>query len=189
MTPLPKRLPKGYLGLNHETLGSDVISLVQAITVVDQLLGKAKGHEIRTMKPDGWYPINMLLDALEAVEVKLGTSSLKKVGWTLFNLSHGDKFKATARAVRDLAYGIDGMYHHANRGTHIGGWQVLEFVPGRAVIEKTTPHHCIMEEGILEEGLRILKVPALVSQETCFRQGADSCRFVISSHVRDARWG
>jgi hypothetical protein len=41
------------------------------------------------------------------------------------------------------------MYHHANRGTGIGGWKVLRFDAGYAELEKMTPHHCVMEQGIL----------------------------------------
>jgi len=85
-------------------------------------------------------------------------------------------------------HGIDGMYRAANRGTDIGGWAVLDFSPGKAVLEKTTPHHCVLEEGILEAALRAVNVTATIYQRTCFRKGADSCEIVISSHIVDGRW-
>ena len=80
------------------------------------------------------------------------------------------------------------MYHHANRGTGIGGWKVLRFDPGYAELEKTTPHHCVMEQGILSGALAAVKCPGIVSQKQCFRQGADSCLYVISSSFTDERW-
>jgi hypothetical protein len=93
-----------------------------------------------------------------------------------------------ARSAADVIYGIDGMYHHANRGSAIGGWKVLRFDPGYAELEKTTPHHCVMEQGILSGALAAVKCPGIVSQKQCFRQGADACLYVISSSFTDERW-
>ena len=64
----------------------------------------------------------------------------------------------------------------------------LEFKPGHAELEKTTPHHCVMEEGILEEALRTLGVTAKIEQKACFRKGAEACRFVITSAITDIAW-
>jgi hypothetical protein len=80
------------------------------------------------------------------------------------------------------------MYHHANRGSGIGGWKVLRFDPGYAELEKTTPHHCVMEQGILSGALAAVKCPGIVSQKQCFRQGADACLYVVSSSFTDERW-
>lgn len=85
--------------------------------------------------------------------------------------------------------GFDGLYNRANRGEAIGGWKVLAFKPGCARLEKTTPHHCALEEGIVTAALACVGVPATVSQEQCFRRGADSCIFVMTSVVVDQRWG
>lgn len=85
-------------------------------------------------------------------------------------------------------YGFDDMYRHANRGTDIGGWKVLSFEPGRAEMEKTTPHVCYMEEGIFLEALNTIEVGATVTQPRCIYKGADACTFLGTSHVRDQRW-
>lgn len=185
MAPRP---PRGYQGLDHETIGSDILAVLDALVLAEQVLGKERVARLRALSPTGWYPIATLLEPLEVMATKLGAGSLKSVGWKLFTLSHAEAFKANARSVKDLVYGIDGLYHRANRGDAIGGWQVLEFMPGLATLEKTTPHHCIVEEGILEEGLRVLGVPGMVSQTSCLRAGADSCVFRITSFVHDARW-
>jgi len=120
-----QRKPRGYVGLNHETLGSDILSVVAAVPLSQQLLGA------------------------------------------------------------DVA---ERMYKHANRGTGIGGWEVLGFEPGKAELEKTTPHHCVMEEGILAEALIAVGVPALVRQSECLLKGAEACRYVITSSITDERW-
>jgi len=113
---------------------------------------------------------------------------MRKIGWSLFRLSHEAAVRANCSSARDIVYGVDAMYHRANRGEQIGGWEVLEFEPGRALLEKTTPHHCVVEEGIIEAGLRAMGVQATIRQLTCFRRGGEACRILISSHVTDARW-
>lgn len=184
-----RAMPRGYVGLDHETIGSDIVSLVRAVLMPEAVLGKEAVRELRGVDPAEWYPIEMLLDPLERLDAMLGESSMRKIGWTLFELSHRDAMQGVVKSVRDVAYGIDAMYHRANRGERIGGWRVLKFEPGEAVLEKTTPHHCIMEEGILEAACKQIGLTPTIFQSACFRKGAEACKIVIRSHVRDARWG
>jgi hypothetical protein len=137
---------------------------------------------------DGWYPIEWLLDLMEKVDTELGQYGLLQMGRRLFALSHEERLVKIARSAADVIYGIDGMYHHANRGSGIGGWKVIRFDPGYAELEKNTPHHCVMEQGILSGALAAVKCPGIVSQKQCFRQGADACLYVISSSFTDERW-
>lgn len=183
-----RRVPLGYRGLGHETIGSDIQSLVDAVLMPEQIFGKELCDRPRSLKSTDWYPIGDLLDALEHVDRRLGADSMRKIGWSLFKLSHEAEVRAKCTSARDIVYGIDAMYHRANRGEAIGGWTVLDFSPGRALLEKTTPHHCVVEEGILEAGLRTVGVFATLHQETCFRRNDPTCRIVITSHVSDARW-
>lgn len=183
-----RRLPQGYRGTHHETIGSDIISLVDAILMPEPILGKERCAHLRSLRPREWYPIAELLDALDHIDARLGGDSLRKIGWSIFKLSHEAEVKANCTSARDIVYGIDGMYHRANRGEGIGGWKVLEFVSGRAVLEKNTPHHCVVEEGILEAGLLAVGVRATIVQPACFRKGALACRFVIESHTHGERW-
>ncbi len=182
------RRPKGYVGIDHETIGSDILSVLQIMTLPEQTLGADVAQRLRGVKADGWYPIAWLIELMEAVDAKLGPSALPQMGRRLFKLSHAERVKQVARSARDIVHGIDGMYHHANRGSAIGGWTVLTFEPGHAELEKTTPHHCRMEEGILHEALKLVGAPANIAQPKCFRRGDDACRFVITSPITDARW-
>ena len=91
-------------------------------------------------------------------------------------------------ALGDVVFGIDGMYRHANRGEGIGGWKVTRFTPGVAVLEKTTPHFCALEEGILYEALHIVGAESLIVQSKCRSRGDALCEFELRSSVRDARW-
>jgi hypothetical protein len=185
---LRRRKPRGYIGKGHETIGSDILSVMQILKMPEHVLGVDEVKKLAQVEMDGWYPIEWLLDLMDKVDKELGHYGLLRMGRRLFALSHEERLIQVARSAADVIYGIDGMYHHANRGVGIGGWKVVRFDPGYAELEKTTPHHCVMEQGILSGALAAVKCPGIVSQKQCFRQGADSCLYVISSSFTDERW-
>jgi len=182
------RKPKGYLGVNHETIGSDILAVYQILKMPEQVLGQDEAQRLAAVNPEAWYPIEWLLELMDKLDRHVGHYGLMRMGRTLFKLSHQERVTQVAKCARDIIYGIDGMYHHANRGRQIGGWRVLKFDPGDAELEKTTPHHCVMEQGILAEALSAVGCPGIVSQRQCFRQGADCCIYTITSSFVDARW-
>lgn len=179
---------KGYTGRQHETLGSDILSVVRVLKLPEQVLGADECDRLREIEPSGWYPIERLLDLMERLDKAVGYYGLLRMGRTLFDMSHKERVMKVATAARDIIEGIDAMYHHANRGIGIGGWRVLRFDAGYAELEKNTPHHCVMEQGILSAGLSAVGCPGLVSQRECFRNGADTCVYAISSSFTDERW-
>jgi hypothetical protein len=183
-----KRLPKNYVGRNHETLGSDVLAILKAVSLPERTLGPDLARRLSAVRADEWYPIGLLLEAFEVMDAKLGDYGLHHVGWELFKLSHADAVRANVRSAHELLNGFDAIYKRVNRGEDIGGWNVLVLEPGHALLEKTTPHHCKMEEGLIEEAMRTLGIRVEVSQSRCFRKGADACHFVLRSPVTDERW-
>jgi hypothetical protein len=183
-----RRRPRGYLGRDHETIGSDILSIHKILKLPEQVLGAEESAKLAAVDPNAWYPIQWLLDLMETIDKELGYYGLMRMGRTLFDLSHKDRVLEVASCARDIVYGIDAMYHHANRGRAIGGWKVLRFDEGSAELEKTTPHHCVMEQGILSAALAAVGCPGTVAQRECFRKGADACIYVISSSLVDERW-
>lgn len=182
------RRPRGYLGTNHETIGSDLLAVLGVVTMPRQTLGAELHERLQQVRPDGWYPIELMHELLSVLHARVGANGLRQMGRKLFVASHEAHVKTVARSARDILTGFDEIYRRANRGTDIGGWKVVEFSPGRARLEKTTPHHCMLEEGIVTAALACVGVPATVSQESCFLQGADCCVFVVTSVVTGARW-
>lgn len=183
-----QRRPKGYLGIDHETIGSDILAVLHILKMPEQVLGSDDATRLKNIDPAGWYPIGWLLELMEKLDRHVGHYGLLRMGRTLFKLSHEERVVKVAHSAKDIVYGIDGMYRHANRGRQIGGWKVLAFRPGYAELEKTTPHHCVMEQGILAAALSAVKCPGSVSQRDCLRRGAESCIYVISSAFTDGRW-
>lgn len=183
-----RRKPKGYLGIDHQTVGSDIVSVIKILKLPEQILGVEDATRLASIDPKAWYPIDLLLDLMDKLDRQVGHYALLRMGRTLFNLSHEARVGKVAKSARDVIYGINDMYHHSNRGRMIGGWEVVSFDAGDAVLEKTTPHHCVMEQGILSAALASVGCPGIVTQSTCFREGADHCRYHVSSTFTDARW-
>jgi hypothetical protein len=183
-----RRYPRGYSGEEHLTIGSDLLAVLRILKLPEQVLGSEQAARLARVDPDGWYPIDWLLELMEMLEQQVGPYALMRMGRTLFQLSHKQRVMAVARSAKDILYGIDGMYHHANRGRGIGGWKVIKFEPGMAELEKNTPHHCLMEQGILTEALMTIGCPCNVAQRACFREGAPNCIFTVTSVLIDERW-
>ncbi len=183
-----RRRPKGYLGIEHETIGSDILAVLKILMLPEQILGIEDAVRLNAIDPRRWYPIEIMLDLMDKLDKEVGHYGLLRMGRTLFNLSHEARVGKVATCARDIVYGINDMYHHSNRGRSIGGWQVLSFEPGKARLEKTTPHHCVMEQGILSAALAAVGCPGIVGQTRCFREGADACHYEISSSLVDERW-
>jgi hypothetical protein len=185
---MPVRKPRGYDGEEHSTLGSDILAGLKILRLPEQVLGKTEADRLRHVRADGWYPVEWLFGLMEILEAHVGKDGLLQMGRRIFELSHRQRILATAVTARDILYAVDGMYHHTNRGRGIGGWKVLSFGDGVAKLETNTMHHCIVEQGLLMEGLLAVGCACTVQQTQCFRDGADTCVFEITSAFVDKRW-
>jgi hypothetical protein len=183
-----QRKPQGYVGVGHQTIGSDLLAVLNALQMPEHILSPTTLERLRGVAPDRFYPVDWFLDLMEELDRGVGRFALVRLGRKVFALSHEQRVLKEARSARDILYGIDGMYRHAHRGTDIGGWRVTSFELGKATLEKTTPHHCAMEEGLLLQALFAVGAPSRIEQPRCFRRGAPACIFVITSVVVDRRW-
>lgn len=177
-----------YQNPTHETIGSDILAVMQTLKFPELILGAPWVERLNSLKPDEWYPIGTLLELLQHLVRKGGPASLVQMGRQLFRDSHQKRLTPELTSAGDVLFGMDAMYHHANRGQEIGGWQVLRFGPGHALLRKTTPHHCALEEGILYEALHTVGCEVLIVQATCMQKGEAACELELRSPVRDHRW-
>jgi hypothetical protein len=185
----PSQRPKGYLGQGHETIGTDIAAVMQILPAPEQVLGADVARRLGEVKADGWYPIGTLLELVEILDEKMGHFGLVRLGRTIFKQAHEEQAKARLKSAKQLVDALDGLYRHNNRGRDIGGWKVLQFKPGYCELEKTTPHHCVMEQGILAAAFSAVGCPVAVSQKRCFRKGAETCIYAITSSVTGRAWG
>lgn len=183
-----KFIPKGYTGHRHETIGSDIVALYSLLSMPEQVLGQERAKSLTKIVPHTWYPIETLIDLMEVLGEKIGDYGLMRMGRNLFEMSHQERVVKEAHSASDIVYGFNSMYRHANRGTGIGGWSVKAFAPGTATLQKTTPHHCKMEQGILAASLKAVGCTTNITQSRCLRQGDECCVFEITSLVVDERW-
>jgi hypothetical protein len=182
-----QRLPKGYRGIGHQTIGSDLLGIVGTLKMPDIVLGKELAQRMREIKPDGWYPIAQLEEIMEKVRHMQGTFAMRQMGRNLFDASHAAYVRANVHSVRQLLESMDDVYRRANRGTDIGGWKLTAFDPAQAVLEKNTIHDCIMEEGIILQAIDTVGARANVSQTLCFRRGDEFCRYQVTA-MGDRAW-
>lgn len=180
--------PRGYEGRDHETLGSELLAVQQALNFPFSVLGPARTRQLASVRPEVWYPIRDMLELSNFLDSKLGAVGLLALGRTIFRTSVKPEAKERLKSARDVIFALDSMYNSTNRGTKIGSWSAISFAPGRVELVKTTPHHCVMEEGILQEALASVQVPVTITQSRCLRRGDDHCRFILTSVVTDQRW-
>jgi hypothetical protein len=152
------------------------------------LLGEAEAARLSSIAADVWYPIEELLTVMEILDADVGHFGLMNVGRKIFDLTHRERVVQSIHSARGIVDGIDGMYKHANRGVDIGGWTTLTFDAGHAELEKTTPHHCVMEQGLLNAAFAAIGCPSIVAQSSCLLRGGDVCTFIVSSSISDERW-
>jgi hypothetical protein len=181
-------MPRGYYGDDHTILGSDILAGLKILKLPDQVLGPLELERMARVKPDGWYPVKWLMDLTEVLEAHVGRYGLMQMGRRVFEMSHKQRVSTQLKNAKELLYALDGMYHNSNRGRGIGGFQVLRFEPGVAEIEKNTPQHCLVDQGMLTEALLGMGCACNVSQIRCFREGADTCVYEITSAFVDKRW-
>src|SRR2546421_587375 len=118
------RLPKGYRGKNHETIGSDILSVLKVVSFPERVLGDELTAKANAVTAEGWYPIDDLLQMMDRIDKSIGRAGLVQMGRNIFRLSHEEQAKKVLHNAADIMFGLDGMYRHANRGEDIGGWKV-----------------------------------------------------------------
>ena len=182
------RKPKGYVGRNHETIGTDIVAVLQILKLPEQVLGVEEATKLAAVKADDWYPIGWLIDLMEQLDSRIGQYGLLRMGRTIFKNAHEATARERLHSARDIVYALDKLYRGSNRGTDIGGWRVLKFEPGYCELEKNTPHHCLMEQGILSEAFAMVACPVMITQKQCIRTGADTCIYALTSSVIGMRW-
>jgi predicted hydrocarbon binding protein len=57
-----------------------------------------------------------------------------------------------------------------------------------ALLEKSTPHVCYLEEGIVAEALATVGCGAMVTQTRCLREGHDLCVFEVRPVAGPETW-
>ncbi len=183
-----RQRPRGYIGSQHETRGSCIRSVFEVLKLPEQVLGVELCRRMKGIDPNAWYPVELLLDLTERLDKAVGSYGLLQTGRTVFQIVHRERGRPVASGARDVLDSMDNLYHYGNRGVGIGGWKLLRIEPGKAEIEKTTPHHCMMEQGMLSAALQSVGCPGVISQRECLRNGAGACVYTISSAISDERW-
>jgi hypothetical protein len=177
-----------YENQSHETLGSDLLAVLNTLKFPEEVLGKYWTERLAGIEASHWYPVSLHLELQQQVLHRGGRATLVQMGRQQFRDSHQGRLAPVLNSASDVLTRVDRMYRHSNRGQKIGGWELLSLAPGRATLRKSTPHHCALEEGLLHEALQSVGAAALISQSTCVLTGGKVCELELKSHSPDERW-
>lgn len=76
------------MGLQHETIGSDVIAVLDVINLPELVLGKERADALKKIEASKWYPLSTLEDPVEGLHQRVGDASLLQIGSELLRISH-----------------------------------------------------------------------------------------------------
>jgi hypothetical protein len=72
--------------------------------MIGRVLGAEMAEKISGVKAEEWYPIELLLGALDEVDAKVGTTVLRQVGLGVFDLSHAQAAKEGVKVAADIIF-------------------------------------------------------------------------------------
>src|SRR5205085_2504964 len=78
-SPIRLRRPRSYEGDDHETIGSDLLSVLAVVSDPSEVLGKTYSARLAKVTPDGWYPISWLLELLDLLDERVGQMGLRQM--------------------------------------------------------------------------------------------------------------
>ncbi len=177
-----------YENASHETLGSDLLAVLNALKFPAEVLGKYWLERLEGIDASQWYPVAIHLELQQQVLHRGGRPSLVQMGRQQFRDSHHGRLAPVLTSAGDVLTRVDRMYRHSNRGTKIGGWELLSLSAEHATLRKNTPHHCALEEGFLHEALTSVGAVVNIAQSACVLTGAKTCELELKSQLRDERW-
>lgn len=97
-----RRQPRDYVGTGHETIGSDLLAVLGVVSMPKQTLGTDLHHRLLQVKPNGWYPIELMHEVLSVLHGRIGANGLRQMGRKLFVASHEAHVKTVARSAWDI---------------------------------------------------------------------------------------
>jgi hypothetical protein len=178
----------GYENASHETLGAELLAVLHTMKFPEEVLGHYWSERLKGIVAEEWYPVAIELELQQQVLHRGGRASLVQLGRQLFRDLHQARLSPLLRSAGDVLHRLDRMYRHGNRGRNIGGWELVAFAPGQALLRKKTPQHCALDEGLLHEALQAVGTVAMIVQPTCVLTGGKACELELRSTTKDHRW-
>jgi hypothetical protein len=144
-------------------------------------------HGLKDVVLDGWYSLQLTLDALKEVEEALGREMLRRIG---------DQAAARAplppeiNSLKACLLMLNPTLQRIHRGGDVGGYVVTENLTAgnvRFTVVASTPYPCSLTEGYLGGYAQRFKLPqfkeVIVRHDEsapCRRHGADSCTYFVT---------
>jgi hypothetical protein len=162
--------------------------------LLDAEIGKEEQKEFK-LDPDGWYSLDLWLNAFEKLSKDIGDSMLKMIG---SKIPENAEFPSDIVDLNSAIKSVDIAYHMNHRKEGIIMYDIstrtftegighygYEKIPGKNLIisECRNPYPCAFDFGILTAMAKIFEPNAFVESDTskpCRKYGADSCTYLIA---------
>jgi hypothetical protein len=170
-----------------EVQGQSFIAILQGMDVVQAraLRMLAEQGISPPIESEGWYPMPVLLAALQSIIEQIGPATVKGIGRRVPSTA---PFPRDIQTLEQALRSIDTAYHTTHRGRgHIGAYRYHAGPgPRSARIVSDTPYPCDLEMGLVESladrfrppdalGMRLEHGPS-----SCRKRGDKDCTYQLS---------
>lgn len=170
-----------------EVLGRAFLAILQGMDVVQARVMRmlAERGISPPIRPEGWYPMPVLLALLQSIHEQIGPVTVKGIGRSIPSTA---PFPKDIDTLEKGLRSIDTAYNATHRGRgHIGAYR-YQAGPGprSARVVSDTPYPCDMEMGLVEAladqfrptdalGMRLEHAPG-----GCRKRGDKACTYQLS---------
>lgn len=169
-----------------ETRGETILAIENALSnFSDRYQTRAREalaeYDIDDPDPDGWYPQQAELNALETIAEDLDPYVLDRLGEQIPDAA---KWPGDIADVEEGLRSINDAYHRNHRGGDIGHYRFDRRGDRTAEMECQNPYPCQFDRGLIRAVAKEYSpVESFVfleeRGETCRRRGADTCTYLV----------
>ncbi|NHI94540.1 MAG: hypothetical protein EAX96_18765 [Candidatus Lokiarchaeota archaeon] len=165
--------------MKQESRGTNIIAVKTKIVNPGMIFDKIKEYSYDNLDPGKWYPMKQFTLLTDYIEKYLSATVLKNIGSGIVPEMKNAGILPNM-APEDFLKSLQKIYLEANRGVNIGQWKVAKEEPNHIILENTTMHNCILEEGVILGGIKVFGARYMkVTQSKCVKKGDNMCLFDI----------
>lgn len=163
----------------QESRGTNIIAVKTKLINPKLIFEKIKEYSYDNLDPNKWYPMRQFTMLTDYIEKYLSAAVLKNIGTAIIPEMKNAGILPQWTPLEFLN-ALPQVYDEGNRGNNIGRWKVVKEENNHVVLENSTMHNCILEEGVLMGGLKAYGSKYMkITQPKCIKKGDDVCIFDI----------
>ncbi|NHI94873.1 MAG: hypothetical protein EAX96_20460 [Candidatus Lokiarchaeota archaeon] len=163
----------------QESRGTNIIAVKTKIVNPKMIFDKIKEYSYNNLDPNKWYPMKQFTMLTDYIEKYLSGTVLKNIGSAIIPEMKNAGILPQLTPL-DFLKALPQIYLEGSRGNNIGQWKLIKEEENHVIIENSTMHNCILEEGVIMGGLKAYGARYMkVTQSKCMKKGDNVCKFDI----------